>query len=66
MKIEIKYMYDFEAEPHYWATSVIDTGDKIFSGGDSWDACRARHMKKLKELDHNGNKLVPPPEEVEV
>ena len=55
MKIEIEYQYDQENEPHFWAVSKLPDGNKEFSGGDSWEMARDRHIAKLR------NKITPIP-----
>ena len=55
MKIEIEYQYDQENEPHFWAVSKLPDGNEEFSGGDSWEMARDRHIAKLR------NKITPIP-----
>ena len=67
MKVTIEYQFDEENKPHFWAVTKFPDGNKEFSGGDSWDAARERHIEKLRLMPHRINPpVIPQPEEIEL
>ena len=62
MKIEIKYDYDPNIPPHFFAKSTA-FNQYIVSAGYSWDEARKQHLKKLQDYS---NKDIPKTETIEI
>jgi len=62
MKIKIEYALD---NAQFWAVSVMPSGDKMFSCGDTWEEARQRHIDKLTKSVAIMPTL-PPPETIEI